>query len=245
MRLFPKKPKPGFEIDPDLPPNTGASYRSVLSALHRSLQPEWYIEIGSRTGASLALSTGNYIAIDPEFVFEAPALTKAREMAFFQMTSDAFFEQGYLKQRKIQPQLAFIDGMHLMEFALRDFINCEKTMSKDGVICLHDPLPFNVPMATRDTDYLEVLRRPWTGDVWKAVAAIRTFRPELKIQVLNAKKTGITVVSNLDPKSEVLTKNYEKILDTYMDMDFKEHSKSEYYDKIEISDASAFVANLA
>lgn len=42
-----------------------------------------------------------------------------------------------------------------MEFTLRDFINLEKTMASKGSICIHDVLPFNYVMTTRDTSYVD------------------------------------------------------------------------------------------
>ena len=38
---------------------------------------------------------------------------------------------------------AFIDGMHLSEFALRDFMNIEEHMDRAGVVVLDDVLPRN------------------------------------------------------------------------------------------------------
>ena len=46
--------------------------------------------------------------------------------------------------------LAFIDGMHLSEFALRDFINIEPFMADTGVIVIDDVLPRNGLEAARD-----------------------------------------------------------------------------------------------
>ena len=46
--------------------------------------------------------------------------------------------------------LAFIDGMHLFEYALRDFINVERFADWSSVIVFDDMLPRNVDEAARD-----------------------------------------------------------------------------------------------
>ena len=45
--------------------------------------------------------------------------------------------------RRAAVRLAFIDGMHLFEFALRDFINTERHCSPKAVIVFDDILPRN------------------------------------------------------------------------------------------------------
>ncbi len=71
--------------------------------------------------------------------------------------------------------LAFIDGLHLFEQVVRDFINVERNASPRTVVLLHDSLPLDEVTAGRErvTDF-------YSGDVWKAVLAIRRLRPELR-----------------------------------------------------------------
>ena len=57
--------------------------------------------------------------------------------------------------------MAFIDGMHLSEFALRDFIGVERLSRWTGVAIFDDMLP-GVEEAGRDRR-----TRAWTGDVYK------------------------------------------------------------------------------
>ena len=100
----------------------------------------------------------NFVAIDPVFRLKSADFKCAGEMLFFRQTSDDFFASGFLKRNDILPKLAFVDGMHQFEFALRDFINCEKTMDPGGVVCVHDVAPFNGPMTTRDEGNLSRIR---------------------------------------------------------------------------------------
>ena len=84
--------------------------------------------------------------------------------------------------------------MHLYEYLLRDLIATERNSSPDGFIMLHDCCPFDHGMTTRDLDNLP--DGPWTGDVWKIIPILQAHRPDLKIDVLDCRTTGLVVLSN-------------------------------------------------
>jgi len=191
----------------------GQAYIDVLGQLHEKLKPNWYLEVGTFTGKSLSLAKGNTIAVDPEFKLRHPAVnTVGKQMFFFQQPSDDFFADGFLKRNKISVDLAFLDGLHLFEFLLRDFIETEKVMSKKGVIALHDCCPTTEYMATR-----EFHRGDWTGDVWKTLQILQLYRPDLKIDVTTAFPTGLVLIRNLNPRSTVLSKKYDALVKEFMD----------------------------
>lgn len=101
---------------------------------------------------------------------------------------------------QIKLSFSFLDGMHLFEFLLRDFIAAEKASGPNGVIAMHDCCPFSHEMTTRDLDNLPQGGGAWTGDVWKLIPILREYRPDLKLTVLNAAPTGLVFVSGLKPK---------------------------------------------
>lgn len=197
-----------------IPVIDGLRYFRMLSRLHARLKPEWYLEIGTFTGKSLALAQGNYVAVDPEFRIEHPIVNGGgREMFLIQKTSDDFFASDFLRRNRIAFNLAFLDGLHLFEALLRDFINAEKVMAPGGVILLHDCCPTTRKMAERD--------RPkglWTGDVWKTLLILLRHRPDLKIDVTTAAPTGLVVIRNLDPKNKALEKVYDKAVAEFSPM---------------------------
>lgn len=244
MKFF-KKKKPGREREPGCGENNGLHYRKVLDGFFKTRAPDWYVEIGSRDGRSLSMCPCNYVAIDIEFKVEHDVFNGARQMLFFQESSDDFFASEFLRRNRIRPDLAFVDGLHHFEFALRDFINCERNMGSGGLICLHDVSPYNTAMTTRDTDYTNVLKRPWTGDVWKVIAALLDFRPDLDINILNAEATGLGCIGNLDPTNMVLTERYDEIIARYMDINLAETGPSAYFDRFDLADAAAFLASQA
>ena len=227
--FFRRKPRHGHHIDPGFRKCEGPYYIETLQTISKEIQPEWYLEIGTRDGRSLRAMNSNFIAVDPKFVISKNTLNAATQFFFFQETSDAFFQRGFMRLNNIRPDLAFIDGMHLFEFVLRDFINTEKAMDPGGAICLHDVLPFNADMTTRDIDYLEKLELPWTGDVWKILPVLKKYRPDLEITIFDSRPTGLGLVRNLDPESRVLSEYYDEIVRDFTGLEISSFGIEEYY----------------
>lgn len=195
----------------------GDDYYAWLQHFHQWLKPADYVEIGIGHGRSLALAGPGtkVIGIDPfqgyweklDFVCPHGPAT------LFPLTSDDFFRQYDLRVVMKQEtfDLAFIDGMHLFEQALKDFINLEKYARKDSVILIHDCLPIAPIVAERErcTSF-------WTGDVWRIIPCLKAFRPDLKVMTIPAKPSGLGVVTNLDPTSTALSDNYDDIVRYYL-----------------------------
>jgi predicted O-methyltransferase YrrM len=177
-------------------------YREVLAWLHDQLLPGLYLEIGVRRGESLRLARGASIAIDPE-----PDLPPGFDLAdrdLYRMGSDDFFffkAASALQGRKVG--LGFIDGMHRVDYALRDFMNLERHMAPGGVIAIDDVLPNSPLQAGRDRR-----SRVWCGDVWRLVPLLRRLRPDLRLTLLDTAPSGLLLISGLDPASRVLWDSY-------------------------------------
>lgn len=199
---------------PDL---DGETYFDTLEHLHKTLQPKTYLEIGTLTGRSLQISTCDSIAIDPDFCLEAEYLSKIMakpSLHFFRMTSDDFFNSYSPLDIFGQPiEFAFLDGMHLCEFLLRDFMNTEKHCSHSATIVLHDCLPVEEGMAERDgpQSSRSAPHRQgwWTGDVWRTALLLKRRRPDLRIRAFDAYATGLILIDQLDPSNKYLFDNYD------------------------------------
>ncbi|MCY1126219.1 hypothetical protein OU426_05070 [Frigidibacter sp. RF13] len=200
----------GVVADAGFPVMGPVHYLTYLQAAHARLRPKVYFEIGTESGASLSFAECVSIAVDPKFQLEADVSRNKPELHLFQGTSDDFFASKLVERLGLKIDLAFLDGMHLFEYLLRDFINTERLMDAAGEIFLHDCVPYNRVMAERDWD--RALTQSWTGDVWKLVPILREFRPDLKVDVLDLAPTGLVVVSGLDPHNRVLTERYEEIV---------------------------------
>jgi hypothetical protein len=136
----------------------------------------------------------------------------------FQMQSDTFFEMYDPVAVLGGPiDLAFLDGMHLFEYLLRDFIHTERACHAGSMVVLHDCVPIDPFMATRDSEDKAIRnksRQPlwWTGDVWKVVAILQHYRPDLVITLFDAPPTGLVVVTHLDRANRTLSEQYNAIL---------------------------------
>ena len=119
-------------------------YTLLIDRIHLHVVPRTYVEIGVATGRTLALVLPgtDAIGIDPDPRIKYPLSRKSR---VFELTSDDFFAQkdlsSLLGHRPVD--LAFIDGMHHFEFALRDFMNIERYASRSTAVLAHDCLPID------------------------------------------------------------------------------------------------------
>lgn len=169
-----------------------ANKHDVLAWLHRWLQPALYLEIGVDQGVSLACATGPAIGVDPrpDLRMSVDLPPTARIVA---SSSDAFFAQQAAALLQPAPELAFIDGMHLFEFALRDLLHTERHMAPWGLVVIDDIYPCHPIQARRR-------RRSgsWTGDVWKLLPILRAHRPDLTLLCLNAHTTGLLLIAGFD-----------------------------------------------
>lgn len=214
----------------------GRKYQRVLSALHRDIDPEWYLEIGCHKGHSLALARKNVVGVDPNFKLQVDVLKDREQCLLYQMESDRFFDQEILKSMGVKPDLAFLDGMHLFEFLLRDFINTEHTCHSGSVIALHDCCPRTHEMASR-----ERITRDWTGDVWKVLVILLRERPDLDIKVYDARATGLVVISNLDPGNTKLKQDYERLYKEFREVELSEFGFENFYSLFKFESAEDLV----
>lgn len=196
----------------------GPPYRDVLRRLHELVRPRSYLEIGVETGATLgfAHAAERAIGIDPDSSKLRRELVPPCARVFHE-TSDAFF-QRYTRKALLGPHrldLAFIDGMHLFEYALRDFMHVEAWSEPNGVIVLHDCVPVSVLSASRE-------RRSnfWVGDVWKVVSILREYRPELRVKIVATAPSGLVIVRGLEPSSRVLWDRLDAIVERFLELPY-------------------------
>lgn len=190
------------------------TYYGLLRRAHEVLKPRRYLEIGVHRGHSLGLlGPGTHaVGVDPE-----PMVDDAPDNAVIvPATSDEFFADPDLPALLEGPvDLAFVDGLHLFEQALRDVANVERHSSPEGVILIHDCLPIDAATSAR-----EQTTTVWSGDVWKVVVALRRHRQDLTVTTVDVEPTGLAVVSGLDPDNTVLFDRYDEIVNELQDLSF-------------------------
>ncbi|GHH00443.1 class I SAM-dependent methyltransferase [Streptomyces lanatus] len=200
-----------------------------LKELHKVSGNRNYLEIGVNDGRSLRISRVPTVAVDPAF----KVVTEIRcDVHLVKATSDDFFARdnpfvhlkggrhplrnlrrgraplGYWRRPVVD--LSFIDGMHLFEYALRDFMNIERYSDWTSVIVFDDMLPRNVDEAARDRH-----TGAWTGDVYKVAEILARYRPDLVTVLVDTQPTGQLVVFGADRRNSVLRDRYDEIIAEY------------------------------
>lgn len=184
-----------------------------LAELHDALKPKTYLDIGVQNGHSLKLAAPDCMAIgvDPAPTPEAWGYVGQNPgyRNIFVGTSDTFFAGITMKQSL---DFISIDGMHLFEYVLRDFMNCEQHAALAGVIAFDDVSPYSSAIAGR-------VQPPgdWTGDVWKIRPILAEHRPDLTTVLVDTFPTGTLLAWGLDPSSTVLRDRYADIERAWLD----------------------------
>lgn len=197
-------------------------YYDILVKVHNYYNPKLYLEIGVRDGDSLHLCKNDCLGIGvdpckPNNNFTQP------NIKFFQETSDDFFKSHDFISEFGRIDMGFIDGMHLFEFFLRDFINIEKYSKKNSIIIIHDTIPLDEISSRR-----ERVTSFWTGDVYKIPIILKEYRPDLKVVNLDVGLTGLCFITNLDNESVVLNSNYNKIIENFINVDYSDIANDKF-----------------
>jgi hypothetical protein len=203
---------------------SGPGYIEIIEKLIAWLEPKNFVEIGVDKGAVLKLFQPpvKVIGIDPRpEVQDLPATT-----AVYPCKSDDFFTRNDLNHILGGPlDLAFIDGLHLFEQVLRDFMHLEKYSGPDTIVLIHDCLPLDRLTAERKRQTIF-----WSGDVWKIIPCLKNERPELTLFTLPAYPTGLCVVTGLRPGSRILWEKYDEVVLKYQKLDYNDiGARREYF----------------
>jgi hypothetical protein len=199
----------------DLP---GEHYFKVLARVHAHLRPATYLEVGVSRGESLRLVGPATLAlgIDPQ---PRVGFTLSSNQRVFAQTSDEFFARpdvpALLGGKPLE--MAFIDGMHHFEYALRDFVNIEPLCAADSLIFIHDCYPIDARSAAR-----EQTTAFWSGDIWRLIVLLKKYRPDLSIHTIGAPPTGLGLITRLDPFSTVLRGRLPELIAEGLGLDFSQ-----------------------
>ncbi|MEO8274209.1 MAG: class I SAM-dependent methyltransferase [Chloroflexota bacterium] len=227
----------------------GPRYVELLAGVHRRLRPRTYFEIGARRGSSLRVAGCTSLVVDPHFQLEEGVVGPKPICTLHQSTSDEFFAtRDPIGILGAPIDLAFIDGMHQLEFVLRDFIGTERSVSPGSMIVLDDICPRDyymsrrtfVPDAVQPTKY----KGYWTGDVWKMIPILREYRPAMDVRCIDTQPTGLAVCTNLDPSDETLATNYDEIVLRWRDVRLEDYGLARLLEDLRMVSADAWVNQL-
>jgi hypothetical protein len=185
----------------------GPNYVDHLTAIHKWLRPATYLEIGVFSGATLGLAQPGTLAtgVDPRPLAESDRCYNTKTV-IHRVTSDAYFAalDADDNRRSATVDFAFIDGLHLYEQVLRDFINVETICDADSIVVLHDTLPVAAAATARQRQTSH-----WCGDVWKIRPCIQKYRPDLSMLTIPTHPSGLTLVTGLDRRSTILNHHFQ------------------------------------
>jgi hypothetical protein len=176
-----------------------------LVRAHQLLQPRFYTEIGVEYGNSLRLADCPALGIDPAPQLTAPLDPRHRLSL---TTSDDFFMLTDAASQLQPIDLSYIDGMHQIEFALKDFMHMERYCHAGSVVIVDDIYPAHALQGERIRQ-----SRYWTGDVWKIINVLENVRPDLILLPLDTSPTGSLLVLGLDPQNNALWEKFDIMLD--------------------------------
>jgi hypothetical protein len=204
------------------------------------------MEIGTNAGESLKAARCSSIAVDPAFALGTDVTSGKEACHLYRMPSDRFFARFNPTDILGMPiDMAFIDGMHLYEFVVRDISNVEKHCKRNSIIAIHDCIPTDVYVAERVDDYdrrKKVSTRPdwWTGDVWKIIPLLKSYRPDLCMYAVDSFPTGLLLLTNLDPTSAVLSDKYFDICREFQQLSLMEYGLERFISELGLVSTSEF-----
>jgi predicted O-methyltransferase YrrM len=194
----------------------GPRYTEWLELFHEKVKPASYVEVGVESGASLQFAKFPTYAIgidpDPKLVHNIGSWSK-----IFKLESDKFFENYDLctEFEGESVDLAFIDGLHHYDQALRDFLNVEYYSKQSSIILLHDIHPAIPETASRirETKY-------WAGDTWKVMHILKKHRPDLIMYTIPTYPTSLGLITNLNSLRETTPDEINKMIEDAKDWKF-------------------------
>jgi len=186
----------------------------VVNRILNKIKGKTYLEIGVNKGTTFEkIEVKNKIGVDP--IIPAAERVKNilnKNIKYFQKTSNEFFsskDKEIFKNNKID--VAFIDGLHEYKQVIRDVESCLDNLNERGVLVLHDCNPLSKCNAICGPTLKEAQINaknlgfsqgtgPWLGDVWKAIAHLRSKRDDLNIFVLDC-DSGLGIITKGTPEN--------------------------------------------
>ena len=196
---------------------SGVSYVDFLAFVQTAMNSSRYLEIGVRSGASLAAMKGRAVGIDPNYRNSLDAGARESGAYLYKMTSDSYFQRHNPHEDLNGPiQVAFVDGMHHFEYVVRDVLNVQRHAAAESLILLHDCIPWSFSMTKRlEMDFLGQyagVRGNWTGDVWKAIPVLQELLPFMQVNMVDCAPTGIVILSIIKPDYKVIPHRVEHLI---------------------------------
>lgn len=184
-----------------------------------------FLVLGGRDGGPLRGVACPTVLVDALFApTDVDTLLNGRaRTSFVRKTTDAFFADGDCAA--LLPGgagVTLIDGVSVFEAALRDFAGAEAHAAPGGVILISGCFPatprqaMRVRTVARPGDEPDDMAALWLGDVWKLLALLGRFRPDLRLRWADTPPGGLLIVDQLNPADRTLSAQYDAIVAEFM-----------------------------
>jgi glycosyltransferase involved in cell wall biosynthesis len=174
-----------------------------------------YLEIGVEYGQTFFnVIASNYVGVDPDPKCSSPFIKIMTSDEFFaldnksfSLDNKSFSLDNKSLNTKCKYDCIFIDGMHQVEYILKDINNCINILATNGNLFIDDilPLTHGEQLKIPNKHYYEngILKygEPWTGDVWKVFYYIlKNHRGNIEFEYFNHQNyRGVAMLTILSP----------------------------------------------
>lgn len=190
------------------------NHDALIALLHATLHPDVFFYSTNEVRDNVNFGTSRSIIVSSD---AAKAIELRDGVTIHCCTPDKFFAtyeiSGLTGGRAID--FSVIDGQHLFEHVLRQFINLERSSHPGSVIAIPNVFPQTLKMAQREPQ-----DDGWAGDVYGMILALRTHRPDLTLMAVDVGSTGMLLVTSLDPRNRVLDECFESIVEQHKRIDY-------------------------
>ena len=224
----------------------------LINDIAKIIDARSYLEIGVETGLTFnQVKIFQKTAVDPRFLFDYQRDFRTN-LSFHEITSDEFFKK--LAKNEIKNQkfdLVFIDGLHVFEQVVKDFMNVINHMNLGGVIVIDDTVPideFSALPSQKDCYRLRIESGrhndgSWHGDVYKLIYILsKNEKYKIHIATVTDLSNPKTVVwmedgewSRFEIESRLVDKTFDELFENGTPKSFMPMNKKEFLKFFKIS----------
>lgn len=190
------------------------NYDELIALLHDALHPDVFFYSTNEARDNVNVGASRSIVVSADAI---KAVELRNGVTFHCCTPDKFFAtyeiSGLTGGRAID--FSVIDGQHLFEHVLRQFINLERFCHHGSVIAIPNVFPQTLTIEQRDPQ-----DDGWADDVYGIILALRTHRPDLTLMAVDVGSKGMLLVTSLDPQDRILAARFENIVEKHKRLDY-------------------------
>ena len=173
-----------------------------INRLLKLTKDQRYLEVGVGEGKTFhCIKAREKTAVGARFLFTFGHQTDSSY--YFEETSDDFFGSEFVSKNLLD--VIFLDGLHEYSQTYRDFLNALKILAPGGFILIDNVYPVDDFSFNSDPQEailgrkLSIARKElqdfsWNGDVFKAIALIHDFHPDVEYATFWDRRTQAQTV---------------------------------------------------